>query len=151
MGSTVWRWKCTGFCGGSRFIFHRWVGGYSGASSGTHCILVLEEERRDTRDTPISLLITITDIMCIALEELQLATILCGWLGTSSLACGTRGNSCGLDGEEHAGSSWMLSFLVVCSVELFLPCLQIFCCLIHIECMYVCMYLYVRMWVICRG
>lgn len=54
MGSAVWRWKCTRFCGGSRCIFHRWAGGYSGASSGTHCILVLQEERRDT---PISLLI----------------------------------------------------------------------------------------------
>ena len=73
-----------------------------------------------------------------ALEELQLATILCGWLGTSSLA----------RVETLVGWRRAQGALECCPFWWFAP-LSYFCSLVsksllfnshHIECMYVCMY-----------
>ena len=75
-----------------------------------------------------------------ALEELQLATILCGWLGTSSPA---RVET--LVGWRRARRELLNAVLfggLHCPVELFLPCLQIFCCL-NSHRMYVCICMYV--------
>ena len=132
MGSTVRRWQCAGFCGGSRCIVHRWAGGYSWASTSSHCII--EEERRDT---PIRCLVP-TYIMCMLWKCCNLRQFFAGkFMGFWRRA-----------GIKLLNDVLFLSFLVVCPVELFLP-LFVYDPSSFVVCN-LCMYVYVCTSVICR-